>query len=166
MVLLADALGRLVARRRTVGRVALAAVLVGSAVYAGVGVGLYASMPRDDATAWLADDADDNATMETYYHGFVENAIPHGMRINPLWHGMDDPRVERCLEYIQVGYKELLYLRDVPDNQRGYDVDLRVDERAAYVQALLDGEYNYTVAAEFGKRPPDFVPHRAEPGSF
>lgn len=84
MVLLADALGRLVARRRAVGRVALAAVLVGSAVYAGVGVGLYASMPRDDATAWLADDADDNATMETYYHGFVENAIPHGMGINPL----------------------------------------------------------------------------------
>lgn len=71
---------------------------------------------------------------------------------------MDDPRVERCPEYIQVGYKELLYLRDVPDNQRGYDVDLRVGERAAYVQALLDGEYNYTVAAEFGKRPPDFVP--------
>ncbi|WP_302081281.1 ArnT family glycosyltransferase [Salinibaculum rarum] len=166
MILLADALRRLVARRRTVGRVALAVVLVGSAVYAGVGVGLYASMPRDDATAWLAEDAEENATMETYYHGFVENAIPHGMRVNPIWHGMDDPRVERCPEYIQIGYKELLYLRDIPDDQRGYDVDSRVDERATYVRALLNGEYNYTVAAEFGQRPPNFVPRRAEPGSL
>jgi hypothetical protein len=166
MVLLADALRSLDARRETVGRVAVAAVLVTSALYAGVGVGMYHSMPRDEATEWLENNADDDATMETYYHGFLENAIPHDIRVNPIWRGMNHSSVERCPRYIQVGYKELLYLRDVPSDQRGYDVDSRVAERAAYIRALLDSEYNYEIVAEFGKRPANFVPQRAESGSI
>jgi 4-amino-4-deoxy-L-arabinose transferase-like glycosyltransferase len=166
MVLLADSLNRLIDHRQTVGRVAVATVLVGSAVYAGAGVGMYASMPRDEATEWLENNAEENATMETYYHGFLENAIPHGMRINPIWRGMDNESVERCPEYIQVGYKELLYLQDIPDDQRGIDVDSRVDERARYIRLLLAGEYNYTIVKEFGPRPQNFIPHRAEPGSL
>ena len=163
MVLLADALRRLADRRQTVGRVLLAAVVVSAAVYAGVGVAMYASMPRDEATAWLADNADEDATMETYYHGFLENAVPHGLALNPIWD--DDAAVDPCPEYIQVGYKDLLYLRNIPDDQRGADVDDRVDERAAYIQALVDGEYNYSLVAEFGERPPNFVPERPTPGS-
>lgn len=166
VVLLADSLWRLCDCRRTVGRVLVAVLLVSSTLYAAVGVGMYASMPRDEATEWLSDNADDDATMETYYHGFLENAVPHDMRLNPIWRGADDPSVEACPTYIQVGYKELLYLQDIPDDQRGYDVDSRVDERARYVRALLEGEYNYEVVAEFGDRPPNFVPSRAEPGSL
>lgn len=78
---------------------------------------------------------------------------------------MDDPSVKRCPQYIQIGYRELLYLRDVPLDQRGYDVDSRVEERAAYIRALLEGEYNYEIVAEFGERPPNFVPKRADSGS-
>ncbi|MXR51717.1 dolichyl-phosphate-mannose--protein mannosyltransferase [Halovenus sp. WSH3] len=166
MVLLADWLWLLRDRRRQVGRVLTAGLVVSSALYAGVGVGMYASMPRDEATEWLSENADEDATMETYYHGFLENAIPHDMRINPIWRGMDDPAVEACPTYIQVGYKELLYLQDIPDDQRGYDIDSRVDERARYIRALLDSEYNYEIVAEFGDRPPNFVPSRAEPGSL
>ena len=163
-VLLADVLTRLRDRRRTVGRVAIAVVVVSSAVYAGVGVGMYASMPRDEATEWLTDNADEDATMETYYHGFLENAIPHGMDINPIWRGRGEYQV--CPEYIQVGYKELLYLQDIPDDQRGADVDYGIDTRAEYTRALLDGEYNYEIVAEFGERPPNFVPDRPDPGSL
>lgn len=78
----------------------------------------------------------------------------------------DEHAIDRCPTYIQIGYKELLYLRDIPDDQRGYDVDTNVDARAAYVRALPDGKYNYTIVKEFGERPPNFVPHRAEPGSL
>jgi hypothetical protein len=165
LVLLSDMLWRLRNHRKMATRVVVAGVLVCSTLYAGVGVGMYASMPRDEATEWLSDNADEDATMETYYHGFVENAIPHDMRINPIWRGMDDPAVESCPTYIQLGYKELLYLQDIPEEQRGYDIDSRVEERAEYVRALLDGEYNYEIVAEFGERPPNFVPSRADPGS-
>jgi hypothetical protein len=166
VVLLADSLWRLREHRARVGQVVVAGLLLCSTLYAGVGVGMYASMPRDEATDWLSENAEDDATMETYYHGFLENAVPHDMRLNPIWLGMDDPAVEACPTYIQIGYKELLYLRDVPDDQRGYDIDARVDERARYVRALLDGEYNYEIVAEFGDRPPNFVPRRADPGSL
>jgi hypothetical protein len=163
MVLLADSLRRLTDHRRRIGRVVMAAVVVTAAIYAGVGVAMYASMPRDEATEWLADNADEDATMETYYHGFLENAVPHGMGLNPVWDG--DATVEPCPEYIQVGYKDLLYLQDIPDDQRGADVDDRVDERATYIRALVDGEYSYELVAEFGDRPSDFVPERPTPGS-
>jgi len=162
-VLLADALSRLTERRRVVGRAAMAFVVLGAAVYAGVGVAGYASMPRDEAQNWLAANADEDATMEAYYHGFTENAVPHGMELNPTW---NDSAAADCPEYIQLGYKELLYLRDVPDHQRGADVDSRVDARARYVRALLDGAYGYELVAEFGPRPPNFVPERPTPGSW
>ena len=165
MLLTAWAFRELGRRRRTVARVGLAMLIVSTSIYTGVGVAGYASMPRDEATDWLRDNAEENATMETYYHGFLENAIPHDMRINPIWTD-DESAIDGCPTYIQIGYKELLYLRDIPDDQRGYDVDTNVDARAAYVRALLDGKYNYTIVKEFGERPPNFVPHRAEPGSL
>ena len=162
-VLLADSLDRLRERRATVARTAMAFVVVSSAVYAGVGVALYASMPREDATAWLDDTADDDATMETYFHGFLENSVPHDMRLNPVWD--DEATTAPCPEYIQLGYKDLLYLRDIPRDQRGNDVDQRVNARATYVRALLSGEYDYELVAEFGTRPDNFVPDRPTPGS-
>ncbi|MFC6757191.1 ArnT family glycosyltransferase [Halomicroarcula sp. GCM10025894] len=121
MVVLADSLERLRGHRKRVGHVALAVVVVSSAIYAGVGVGMYASMPRDEATGWLNENAEEDATMEVYFHAFFENAIPHGMDLNtPL-----DGPAERdpCPEYIQVGDKELLYLQDISDAQRSSEVN-------------------------------------------
>ena len=154
------------AHRPTGTRVALAVMLVSTAVYAGVGVAGYASMPRDEATDWLEENADRSATMETYYHGFIENAIPHWMDVNPLWNPDNSTAIDPCPEYIQVGYKELLYLQDIPESQLAADVDTDVENRSEYVRTLVDGGYNYTIVAEFGQRPPDFVPERPTPGSL
>ncbi|MBX0287814.1 glycosyltransferase family 39 protein [Halomicroarcula sp. F28] len=164
MLLLADSLDRLRGHRQRVGHAALAVVVVTAAIYAGVGVGQFTSMPRDEATEWLDENAEEDATMEVYFHGFFENAIPHGMNLNtPL-----DGPAERdpCPEYIQVGDKELLYLQDIPDAQRSSEVNSNVGPRAEYIRALLDGEYDYEVVAEFGERPPNYVPRRPEPGSL
>jgi hypothetical protein len=127
---------------------------------------MYASMPRDEATEWLNENAEENATMEMYYHAFFENAIPHGMDLNTLLEAEGSPERNPCPEYIQVGDKELLYLQDIPDAQRSSEVNSYPELRAEYVRALLAGEYNYEVVAEFGERPPNFVPHRPDPGSL
>ncbi|WP_276249775.1 ArnT family glycosyltransferase [Haloarcula rara] len=163
MVVLADSLERLCGHRKRVGHAALAVVVVTAAVYAGVGVGQFASMPRDEATEWLNENAEEDATMEVYFHAFFENAIPHGMDLNypPI-----DENADPCPDYIQVGDKELLYLQDIPKSQRSGEVDTAVEQRQAYIRALLDGEYNYEVVAEFGERPPNYVPHRPAPGSL
>jgi hypothetical protein len=166
MLLSAWAFTRFADYRPTVTRVALAVVLVTTAIYTGVGTAGYASMPRDDAVDWLNENADRDATMETYYHGFLENAIPHWMTINPLWADENSSAIDPCPKYIQVGYKELLYLQDIPEDQLAADVDTNVTERAAYIRALLDGEYNYEIVAEFGPRPKNFVPERPTPGSL
>ena len=164
MVLLADALTRLRAHRRRVARIAVAVLVVTSAIYAGVGVGKFASMPRDEATAWLNENADEDATMEVYFHAFFENAIPHGMDL--IIPPEDNAETDPCPEYIQVGDKELLYLQDISQSQRSSEVDFYPGPRQEYIRALMDGEYNYEVVAEFGERPPNFVPHRPEPGSL
>jgi 4-amino-4-deoxy-L-arabinose transferase-like glycosyltransferase len=163
-LLLADWLERLRDRRRQVGRVVIAFVVVTSAVYAGVGVGMYTSMPRDEATEWLNENAAEDATMEVYFHAFFENAIPHGMELTippEEWDGANP-----CPEYIQVGDKELLYLQEIPQSQRSSEVDFYPGPRQAYIRALMNGVYNYEIVAEFGERPPNFVPHRPEPGSL
>lgn len=167
MLLLAGLLVPWYDRRPSVARPAIALLVLTSGVYAGVGTAKYASMPREEATEWLNQNAPPNATMETYYHGFLENAVPHGMRLNPLWASKTDGEaIDPCPTYIQVGYKDLLYLQDIPEDQLGYDVDDRVDARARYIRALLDGEYNYRIVAESGQRPPNFVPERPTPGSL
>jgi len=166
VVLLADSLDRLREHRRAVGRAAMALVVVSSAVYAGVGVGMYASMPRDEATEWLNENTDDDDTMEVYYHAFFENAVPHAMTLNTPLEEEGSGKRDPCPEYIQVGDKQLLYLQDIPDSQRSDFVDFYTGPRGDYIRALLEGEYNYEIVAEFGERPPNFVPHRPEPGSL
>ncbi|WP_324664214.1 ArnT family glycosyltransferase [Haloarcula sediminis] len=163
-LLLADSLRRLAAHRRRAARTAMAFVVVTSAIYAGVGVGMFASMPRDEATEWLNENADEDATMEVYFHAFFENAVPHGMNLNTP--PEESSEVDPCPEYIQVGDKELLYLQDIPESQRSSEVDFYPEPRQEYIRALVDGEYDYEIVAEFGERPPNFVPQRPEPGSL
>jgi hypothetical protein len=76
---------------------------------------------------------------------------------HPYGRDVSEP-VAVCPEYIQIGYRDLLYLKNDT-----YYRNSQVKQR--YLRSLLNGEYNYTIAAEFGTRPPNFVPRRATPGS-
>ncbi|RXK46704.1 ArnT family glycosyltransferase [Halorientalis pallida] len=161
-LLLALALIRVRERNPNVGTPVIALLLMTTGIYAGIGVGGYASMPRDQATAWLQDDADENATMEVYRRDFQDAAIPHDMRINHLF-GQETDREQAaivdCPEYVQLGYRDLLYLKNGTYYRNGED-------QREYFRELLSGEYSYRIVAEFGPRPPNFVPDRPTPGSL
>lgn len=158
-VLLAGTLLRLRERRPSLARPAVAALLVTGGLYAAVGVGGYAAMPRDNAVAWLEEHGDDGDTVEVYRRHLQDTAVPHGMAVNHVY-GVErgGEEVDRCPEFIQLGYRDLLYL----DRGTYYR---NSDARFSYIRGLLAGEYNYAVAAEFGTRPPGFVPERPTPGS-
>jgi hypothetical protein len=167
VLLTADALARLRARRPAVAGPLIAVLLVTTAAFAGVGVAGYATTPRDAAVDWLDRTAPENATMATYHHGFDETAVPHGMTVAHRWGpASHEDRNVSCPQYIQLSYENLLYLRDVPRAQREVGVRWNVSRRAAYVRGLLAGEYAYEIAAEFGPRPPNYVPQRPRPGSL
>lgn len=154
----------------TVGRRALTAVLalvlVTTVLFAGVAEYGYVADPRDRATEWLDDNAGENATVEVYENSIADVGVPHGQRTvhyefpeenatrNPSlvenesayteWM-LDMP--ERRPDYVQLTGGDLGYLDPTnPDSERFPD-------RREYVRALLAGEYDYTVAAEFGRRP-------------
>ncbi|WP_135663636.1 ArnT family glycosyltransferase [Halorhabdus rudnickae] len=158
-VLSATALQALRERQATVGRVAIGLLVVSSAAYAGVGVAGYADSPRDRAVDWLDQNADDGDTIEVYRRHFQDTAIPHGAAINHLF-GPENvyERDEPCPTYVQLGYRDLLYLSEGTYFRANSD-------RAEYVRELLDGEYGYELVAEFGSRPRNFVPERPTPGS-
>jgi hypothetical protein len=159
--LLALLLGeRLVAFERTrpaIARPLIAILLLTSGVYAAVGVAGYADMPRDNADEWLTAEADANATVEVYRVDFQDTAVPHHLRVNHVAQ-IDDSEVVDCPEYIQLGYRDLLYLKEDTYYRNGYN-------RQRYIRGLLEEETNYEIIAEFGPRPPNHVPQRATPGS-
>jgi hypothetical protein len=158
-LLLAGALVRFHGSRPSLARPAVAVLLVTAGLYTAVGVGGYAAMPRDDAVAWLEANAEDGDTVEVYRRHIQDTAVPHGMDVNHLygWEGAAEA-VDRCPEFIQLGYRDLLYLDPGTYYRNG-------DARASYIEGLVSEEYNYERAAEFGTRPPGFVPQRPTPGS-
>lgn len=162
VVLTAGSLQRLRTRRPAVAKSLLAALLVTTGLYAGLGAAQYASMPRDEARTWLDGNASRNATVESYRWSFHEAAVPH-------WMGVSSPHlpggVARCPRYVQVTYADLLYLRDVPAESRTSYISSNISERAGYLRELVDGGTEYRLVAEFGRRPPNFVPRRPTPGS-
>jgi len=154
---------------RSIARPAMALVLVLTAVYAGVGVGGFATMPRDDADEWLAENVEEGETMEVYRVDFQDASIPHGMSVN---HPQGPAESGACPEYIQLGYRDLLFMKEGSYYRNGR-------AEVEYVRSLLTGEENYEIVAEFGTRPgrhgfgpePDseletWVPNRATPGSY
>ncbi|MEF8893929.1 ArnT family glycosyltransferase [Halodesulfurarchaeum sp.] len=153
-------LSRFQDRAPAVGRLAIALVLVTSAVYAGVGVAEYAHMPRDQATEWLETNGDEDAVVEVYRRHIQDTAIPHSMNVTHAYgsHGTDE-RLDPCPTYIQLGYRDLLYRAEGTYYRNG-------PVKANYLRKLLDGEYGYEIAAEFGPRPPNFVPDRPMPGNY
>jgi hypothetical protein len=159
-LLLAPALLRFRDRRPKVARPLVALLLVTSGAYAAVGTAGYAAMPRDQAVGWLDENADRSDTVEVYRRDLQDTAVPHWMDVNHVY-GRDGPGedVDPCPEYIQLGYRDLLYLNRDTYYRNG-------PERFSYFRRLLAGETNYEVVAEFGTRPPGFVPRRATPGSL
>ena len=158
VLLLAASLERLRASRPSVARPLVAVLLLTTAIYAGVGTVGYASMPRDQATDWLQDNAADNATMETYRRNMQDAAVPHGTSINHRFGSDDDDSIDACPEYIQLGYRDLLYMKEGTYYRNG-------PRQKQYIRSLLNGNDNYAIVAEFGPRPPNFVPQRPTPGS-
>jgi len=154
-LLLARSLEDLRAWNPAVARPLLAVLLVTTGVYAGSGVAGYATMPRDQAESWLVANADENDTVEVYRVHFQDTAVPHGMNVNHRGSGQAAP----CPEYIMLGYRDLLYLKDGTYYRNG-------EAQKRYIRGLLSGAYGYEIAAEFGDRPPNFVPQRATPGDY
>lgn len=159
-VLLAVSVERFRAWNPSIAGPLIAFLVVTTAVYAAAGTAGYASMPRDEATSWLRSNADEDATMEVYRINFQDAAVPHGMSIAHMYGPRtNDGASSPCPEYVQIGYRDLLYLVEGSYYRNG-------EAQAVYVRSLLDGEYGYEIVAEFGPRPPDFVPDRPEPGSL
>lgn len=160
-LLLGISLSRLSDRSPRIARPIIVVLLVTSATYASMGVFGYATQPRDEATAWLEQNTDENATMEIYRTDMQDAAVPHGMEIiHPNARGQegDDNAESVCPEYIQLGYRDLYYLN--PDTFARNDPVVR-----SYFRGLLDGRYNYEVVAEFGTRPDNYVARPSAPHS-
>ncbi|QSG07193.1 ArnT family glycosyltransferase [Halapricum desulfuricans] len=166
VVVLAAELSRLDEYRPAIARSAVAVLLITSGAYAAVGSTGYGSMPRAEAVEWMDDNVERDATMEFYTRGFEESATPHWIDAQYPYAGDDRASLEPCPEYVQLSYRDLLYLRSVPDDHRSSYVRHNTAARAAHVRALLNGSYGYEIVAEFGDRPPAFVPERPTPGSI
>ena len=158
LLLLAAALVRFRERSRGAATVLTLFLLVSGGTYATVGVLGYADAPRDDAAAWLAAHAEPGDTVEVYRVHVQDTALPHWMDVNAAHLG-EAGRPDPCPEYVMLGYRDLAYLREGSYYRNG-------EAQAAYVRSLLSGEYGYEVVAEFGPRPPDYVPDRPTPGSL
>ncbi|WP_277542667.1 ArnT family glycosyltransferase [Haloarcula laminariae] len=156
-LLSANALRDLRAWNPAVARPVMALLLVTTAVYAGMGAVGFASMPRDEAEEWLVENADQNETVEVYRVNLQDTAVPHGMPIN---HRFQTPeQIDPCPEYIQLGYRDLLYLKQGTYYRNG-------EAQRTYVRSLVEEQTDYEIVAEFGERPPNFVPQRATPGDY
>lgn len=155
-------------RTPSVARPLIAILLVTSAIYAGVGTLGYVTQPRGEAATWLETHAPDDATVEVYVRDIQDVAVPHGMNTSHYKHGLGIGRPrdeippktewmlsmpERCPEYIELTYPNLLYFapprasypawyRNQKDRQEEYIYDL-----------LYTDEYGYEIVAEFGSRP-------------
>jgi len=154
--------------RPSIGRPAVALLLVTSGVYAGVGVAGYATQPRDRAAGWLADHTTDDATIETYVIDPQEAGVPHGPEIyhprnrtmvvdgevvTPGWSTWTRAMPERCPDYIQLSsHGSLQFLAPADYSMRA--ARLSNPFIATYFEDLLaEDRYPYRVAATFGPRP-------------
>lgn len=163
----------LIDRRETAGTVLAAALILSTAVYAGVGTLGYATDPRDGAVNYVAGHAGPNATVETYARDSQEAAVPHGMTIyrptdRDTSFGEEPPRDEwltriegRCPEFVVLNYqRSMIWL--APENHSALADRWGTPQAAAYLRDLLrDGPpyetenapYPYEVAERFGPRP-------------
>jgi len=155
-------------RRLRVGvRIGLGLALVTAAAFVGVAEYSYATEPRDEATAWIAENVNESAEVEVYENSIADIATPHGREVshydfkeenatNSSSLVLDEEAftawmanaTERRPEYIQLTANELAYTDQTNPASDEYP------RRRAFVSGLFDGEFNYTVVAEFGEWAP------------
>jgi len=165
LLLLVGSLGveRLRQQSETGVRVALTALLVTSLAFSGFGTVQLATDPRDEATDWLRSNTDADDTVVVYENSIADVAAVHGRPVEHYAYrenvaydslvGNESAYTEWMLgtpdrrpAYIQLTGEELNYVTPGhPDREQ-------FPRRAAYVEGLLGGEYNYTVVARFGER--------------
>jgi len=165
LVLGALGIGRLNRTGRGV-RAALALLLVTSAAFSAVGTVQMATDPRDEGTDWLRANTEPGDTVEVYENSIADVAAVHGRPVSHYSYREDNATYNSSLvlderaytewmvgtpdrqpEYIQLTGAELQYtVAGHPDREQ-------FPERAAYIEGLLGGEFNYTVVAQFGERP-------------
>ncbi|MFB6150387.1 MAG: ArnT family glycosyltransferase, partial [Haloarculaceae archaeon] len=147
-------------------KVALAVVLVTTGAFVAAAEAQYVTDPRDDATAWIASNTDDSATVEVYENSIADVGVPHGRETshypfrenaaaNTSTLVLNESAYtewmlalpERRPEYVQLTGTELSYLdpRDPRSEQ--------FPTRRRHIRRLLAGEYDYRVAVTFGTRP-------------
>lgn len=171
VLLAAIALRRMAVDRRRLARGLMAALVLTTAVYAGVGTLGYATQPHDQAVAWLDEHAGPNGTVETYSMDSQEAAVPHRMTIyRPTNYVGDDgpPRDEwlqdieqRCPDYIVLNYqRSMIWL--APDNHSQLSDGWTWTGDAEHVATLLNpdeppetdaGPYPYEVVNRYGREP-------------
>lgn len=168
VLLVSIALRRLETDRGRLARGLMGALVVSTAVYAGVGTLGYATQPRDQAVAWLEADAGPNATVETYSEDVQEAAVPHRLTIyRPTNRSDDESRIlwlqdleRRCPDYVVLNYQQaMIWL--APDNHSQLSKHWTRPGEDDYVADLLwpnetrteNAPYPYEVQAEFGRQP-------------
>jgi len=166
-LLLLGALGvqRLDGHWETGVRAGLALLFVTSLAFSGFGTVQLTTDPRDEATDWLRSNADPDDTVLVYENSIADVAAVHGRPVEHYDYQEEnatynsslvlDRRAytewmlgtpERGPAYIQLTGEELNYVTP------GHTDREQFPRRAAFIEGLLDGEYNYTVVAQFGER--------------
>lgn len=169
ILLAAIALQRLAGNRPRLARGLMATLVLTTALYAGVGTLGYATQPRDQAVAWLEDNAGPNTTVETYSIDSQEAAVPHRLVIYRPTNGNAGPEREawlqnvedRCPDYIVLNYqRSMIWL--APDNHSQLSDSWTWSGDAEHIETLLNpddppktetGPYPYEVERQFGREP-------------
>ncbi|MXR50450.1 dolichyl-phosphate-mannose--protein mannosyltransferase [Halovenus sp. WSH3] len=61
---------------------AVAVLVVSTALFAGVGTAAYTAEPRDQAAAWLDENAESDATVEVYEQSIADVGMPHHLNVS------------------------------------------------------------------------------------
>jgi hypothetical protein len=144
-------------------RVGLGLLVVTSGASVAVAELGYVTEPRDGATDWLAENADENATVEVYENSIADVGVPHGQPTGQYpfqenratntsslvldesaYTGWMLAMPEREPAYVQITAAELGYV--TPANPASE----RFPERRRFVSELRAGEYEYERVAVFG----------------
>lgn len=157
--------------RGRVTRVALAAVVVLTAVYAGGTVLAYAGEPRDSATRMLAAETGPDDAVLVYENSITDVGAVHGRPVERYEY--DEANATGPLVRDEQAYTEWMVtspkrepavIQLTCSREMAYlGPDSRHPERAAFVEDLVfDGEYDYRVAHRFGTAPRTFVDRQSE----
>jgi hypothetical protein len=147
-----------------VARVGVAVLLISTVfIAAGAEYG-YATEPRDQATEWLETNGDESAIIEVYKNSIANVPALHEGNISHYDYPEQEASNTSSLILNESSYTN--WMIEMPERQPDYIVltpgeldyqdstaarSRRYPKRGEYIRSLLDGEYNYTVAKQFGE---------------